>query len=114
MAGVVPLAEAYDESEFGSKAVGLGEAARSGLPLPPGVALSGPVVEAIASGDSQAIQDVAQLVEPLGSPLAVRSSAVDEDGAEASFAGQHMTLLNVPGMSGVEDALREIEGPRPR
>jgi len=108
MAGVVPLAEAYDESEFGSKAVGLGEAARSGLPLPPGVALSGPVVEAVAGGDSQAIQDVAGLVEPLGSPLAVRSSAVDEDGAEASFAGQHMTLLNVPGMNGVENALREI------
>src|SRR5439155_1687768 len=48
------------------------------------------------------------LVRPLGSPLAVRSSAVDEDGAEASFAGQHMTLLNVPGVDGVKDALREI------
>ncbi len=33
---------------------------------------------------------------PLGGPLAVRSSAVDEDGADASFAGQHLTLLNVP------------------
>jgi pyruvate,water dikinase len=108
MAGVVPLAQAYDESAFGSKAVGLGEAARSGLPLPPGVALSGPVVEAAACGDSKAIEEVAKLVSPLGSPLAVRSSAVDEDGAEASFAGQHMTLLNVPGMDGVEDALREI------
>jgi hypothetical protein len=108
MADVVPLEEAYDESVFGSKAIGLGEAARSGLPLPPGVALSGPVVEAVACGDSQAIEDVAKLVEPLGSPLAVRSSAVDEDGAEASFAGQHMTLLNVPGMAGVGDALREI------
>jgi pyruvate,water dikinase len=108
MDNVVPLAQAYDEAAFGSKAVGLGEAARSGLPLPPGVALSGPVVEAVASGDSQAIQEVTQLVEPLGSPLAVRSSAVDEDGAEASFAGQHMTLLNVPGMEGVADAVREI------
>ena len=27
--------------------------------------------------------------------LAVRSSAADEDGADASFAGQHLTLLNV-------------------
>jgi Pyruvate phosphate dikinase, AMP/ATP-binding domain/Cyclic nucleotide-binding domain len=108
MDGVVPLEQAHDESLFGSKAVGLGEAARSGLPLPPGVALSGAVVEAVAGGEKQAIEDVAKLVEPLGSPLAVRSSAVDEDGAEASFAGQHMTLLNVPGAGAVADALREI------
>ena len=32
----------------------------------------------------------------MGGPLAVRSSATDEDGADASFAGQHLTLLNVP------------------
>ena len=108
MQGVVPLEQAHEESLFGSKAVGLGEAARSGLPLPPGVALSGAVVEAVAGGEKQAIAGVAELVRPLGSPLAVRSSAVDEDGAEASFAGQHMTLLNVPGVGAVEDALREI------
>jgi pyruvate,water dikinase len=108
MDGVVPLEQAEDESLYGSKAVGLGEAARSGLPLPPGVALTGAVVEAVAGGDKQAIEDVAKLVRPLGSPLAVRSSAVDEDGAEASFAGQHLTLLNVPGADAVADALREI------
>jgi hypothetical protein len=108
MEGIVPLEEAHDESVFGSKAVGLGEAARSGLPLPPGIALSGGVVEAIAGGEKQAFQEVAKFVGPLGSPLAVRSSAVDEDGAEASFAGQHMTLLNVPGVGAVADAVREI------
>jgi pyruvate,water dikinase len=108
MDGIVPLEEARDESVFGSKAVGLGEAARSGLPLPPGVALSGDVVEAVAGGEQQAFQDVAKLVRSLGSPLAVRSSAVDEDGAEASFAGQHTTLLNVPGVDAVADAVREI------
>jgi Pyruvate phosphate dikinase, AMP/ATP-binding domain/Cyclic nucleotide-binding domain len=108
MEGVVPLEQAHDESQFGSKAVGLGEATRSGLPLPPGVALSGTVVEAVAGGEEQAIEGVAKLVRALGSPLAVRSSAVDEDGAEASFAGQHMTLLNVPGADAVADALREI------
>jgi Pyruvate phosphate dikinase, AMP/ATP-binding domain/Cyclic nucleotide-binding domain len=108
MDGVVPLEQAYDESVFGSKAVGLGEAARSGLPLPPGIALAGDVVAAVAVGDHQAVQDVSALVRPLGSPLAVRSSAVDEDGADASFAGQHMTLLNVPGVDAVADAVREI------
>jgi pyruvate,water dikinase len=38
-------------------------------------------------------------------PVAVRSSAVDEDGAEASFAGQHDTFLNVVGADAVATAI---------
>jgi pyruvate,water dikinase len=106
--GVVPLVEARDESIFGSKAVGLGEAAREGLPLPPGIALAGDVVEAVASGEEDAIEEVARLVRDLPVPLAVRSSAVDEDGADASFAGQHLTLLNVASTDAVKDAVREV------
>jgi pyruvate,water dikinase len=41
-------------------------------------------------------------------PFAVRSSAVDEDGADASFAGQHLTLLNVPSCDAIQDAVREV------
>ena len=108
MTGVVPLVEARDESIFGSKAVGLGEAAREGLPLPPGIALAGDVVEAVASGEEDAIEEVARLVRDLPVPLAVRSSAVDEDGADASFAGQHLTLLNVASTDAVKDAVREV------
>jgi len=106
--GAVSLDEARDRSVFGSKAVGLGEAARAGLRVPPGVALSDPVVEAVASGDSRVIEDLKAVVHPLGGPLAVRSSAVDEDGAEASFAGQHLTLLNVPTADDVSAAVREV------
>ena len=108
MKSVVPLAKARDETRFGSKAVGLGEAARAGLPLPPGVALDGTIVEAVASGEEWAIEYVVKSVRPLGGPLAVRSSAIDEDGAEASFAGQHLTLLNVPSTQELPAALREI------
>ncbi len=108
MASVVPLAEAVDDAVFGSKAVGLGQAARGGLPIPPGVALSGPIVEAVAAGEENAIKEVEESVRPIPGPLAVRSSAVDEDGAEASFAGQHLTLLNVPSSDEVSAALREI------
>ena len=108
MKQVVPLAKAHDHAIFGSKAVGLGEAARSGLPLPPGVALSGSIVEAVAAGEERAIRKVAKSVRPLDGPLAVRSSAVDEDGAGASFAGQHLTLLNVPSVDHLGNAVREI------
>jgi pyruvate,water dikinase len=105
---VVPLEKAEDDSLFGSKAVGLGEAARGGIPLPPGVALAGQIVEKIASGEESAIEQVKNSIASLPCPLAVRSSAVDEDGAEASFAGQHLTLLNVPSPDGVDSALKEI------
>jgi pyruvate,water dikinase len=104
----VPLEEASDVSLFGSKATGLGEAARGGIPLPPGVALSGDLVDAIASGDEEASGQVAELARSLAYPVAVRSSAVDEDGAEASFAGQHITLLNIRTLEDVDSAVKEV------
>jgi pyruvate,water dikinase len=108
MKEVVRLEKARETALFGSKAVGLGQAMRDGLPVPPGVALSGAVVEAVAAGKDRVIKHVEKAVHPLGGPLAVRSSAVDEDGAEASFAGQHLTLLNVPSSEELASALSEI------
>jgi pyruvate,water dikinase len=105
---VVPLADAYEESRFGAKATGLGAAARNGLPVPPGIALSGSLVEAVAARQEQAIERVVAAARSLVGPLAVRSSAADEDGADASFAGQHLTLLNVPSVDDVAAAVREI------
>jgi pyruvate,water dikinase len=105
---VVPLEKAQDVSTFGSKAVGLGQAIRDGLLVPPGIALSGTIVEAVAAGEKRALNEVAKAAKPLGGPLAVRSSAVDEDGATASFAGQHLTLLNVPDCDALGSALHEI------
>jgi pyruvate,water dikinase len=105
---VVPLADARDDSRFGAKATGLGEAARNGLPIPPGIALSGTIVEAVAAGRDAAIEQVAAAARSLSVPLAVRSSAVDEDSAGASFAGQHLTLLNVPSVDDLGAAIRQI------
>jgi pyruvate,water dikinase len=105
---VVPLEKAIDDTIFGSKAVGLGQAIRDGLPVPPGVALSGAIVEAVAAGDRSALRQVLKWAGPLGGPLAVRSSAMDEDGASASFAGQHLTLLNVPSVDALSSALSKI------
>jgi pyruvate,water dikinase len=105
---LVALEEATETSVFGSKAVGLGEALRNGLRVPPGFALAGPLVEAVASSEEAAIEQVVATIGPLGGPLAVRSSAVDEDGSDASFAGQHLTLLNVPSAAELAGSLREI------
>jgi pyruvate,water dikinase len=105
---VVPFARARDTTLYGSKAVGLGEAARQGLPVPPGVALSGDLVEAIASKDQAAIARLSKAIASLPPPFAVRSSAVDEDSAAASFAGQHRTVLNVHSVSEVPSAVGEV------
>jgi pyruvate,water dikinase len=90
------IASAYDEAIFCAKAVGLGEAARACLPVPPGIALAGELTEAIAAGQDSVIGQVMEAVRFLTGPLAVRSSAVGEDGADASFAGQHLRLLKRP------------------
>ncbi len=105
---VVPFTKALERSLFGSKAVGLGDAARQGLAVPPGVALSGDLVEAVASEDQKAIEKLAKAIAGLTAPFAVRSSAVDEDGAAASFAGQHLTVLNVHTAADVPGAVRQV------
>jgi pyruvate,water dikinase len=105
---VVPLEDARDESRFGAKATGLGAAARAGLRIPPGIALSGSIADAVAAGHEAAIAQLTMAARPLAGPLAVRSSAVDEDGANASFAGQHLTLLNVPSVDDLRSAVQEV------
>ena len=108
MTGIVPLVEADEEESYGAKAVGLGDAMRAGLPVPPGVALPGLEVDAIASGEVAAAAALRDAVRELPTPLVVRSSAVGEDSAGASFAGQHITVLNVPSADDVEGAVRDV------
>jgi pyruvate,water dikinase len=105
---LVPLVDAHEESRFGAKATGLGAAERAGLAIPPGIALSGSFVDAVAAGEEGAIEQLVTGARSLAAPLAVRSSAADEDGADASFAGQHLTLLNVPSVEDLSAAIREI------
>jgi pyruvate,water dikinase len=95
----VSLIEADDPLLYGGKAVQLGRALRAGLPVPEGVALGWPDVDGVAAG-RVSLDHVA-----FPSPCSVRSSAVDEDSVDASFAGAHLTVLGVEGRDAVRDAV---------
>ena len=95
MIGPVHLREAVEERLYGGKGVSLGSALRAGLPAPGGYALSVELVALITAGDEPALAAVRALFAELAPAMAVRSSAVGEDSADASFAGQHLTVLNV-------------------
>jgi phosphoenolpyruvate synthase/pyruvate phosphate dikinase len=90
---------AADRALTGGKAASLSHLA-PGRQVPPGfvVALPGAALgrsarRAVAAA-YRALGERCGVVDP---PVAVRSSAVDEDGVGASFAGQHDTFLNVSG-----------------
>jgi pyruvate,water dikinase len=105
----VPLTDSIDESRYGGKAAQLAAAIRAGLPVPGGVALPVGFVEAVATGQPDAIRKLEEICGALAGPVAVRSSAVGEDSETASFAGQHLTCLNVrPSLPALADAVRAI------
>jgi len=98
----VALIAADDPSIYGGKAVQLGTALRAGIPVPEGVALGWADVDAVAAGHAS-LDDVT-----LPSPCSVRSSAVDEDSVDASFAGAHLTVLGVEGCAAVREAVTAV------
>src|SRR5262245_54767223 len=118
-------AECHDSALVGGKAAHLSQLSAA-VRVPPGfclttaafdhAALDGHDEEVIAQSRDGRIDDalyeaLAQAYVQLGErcgqvapSVAVRSSAVDEDGISASFAGQHETLLNVAGVEAVAQA----------
>ena len=105
---LAPLERAVDAERFGGKAAQLAEALGAGLPVPRGVAVSVALVDAVARGEPVAAGEVERAASPLRLPLAVRSSAVGEDSDDTSFAGQHLTCLNIRSPAEVVAAVREI------
>jgi len=109
VSGYVPLREAEEESLYGGKAVSLGAALRAGLPVPGGYAIAAPLVASAGAGDPSALRELEELAGTLDRSVAVRSSAIGEDSAEASFAGQHLTMLNVsPTPESLAEAVRSV------
>lgn len=101
---LTPLAAATDEKAFGGKAAQLAAALGARLPVPDGFALDWTTVRAVVARDGRALAELDAIEGSVA--WAVRSSAVGEDSAEASFAGTHLTLL---GIVGVESLLYAID-----
>ncbi|NUT52453.1 MAG: pyruvate, phosphate dikinase, partial [Saccharothrix sp.] len=126
---VLPLAHADADLEtVGGKGASLARLAAAGLPVPAGfhitthayrrfaagfdAALFRDAPDETAIGDAFAHRDLpADLADAIraalpAGPVAVRSSGTAEDLPEASFAGQHDTILNV---SGADDVLAAVK-----
>ncbi len=100
-----PANAAADESVIGGKAANLARLAALGLRVPPFFVVT--TAAHVAGADaSAAILAAWTATIPAGAHVAVRSSAVGEDSADASFAGLHETLLFIREDSLLEAILR--------
>jgi len=102
--------QSFDAALVGGKAANLSRLARMHHRVPDGFSLPVTVMDEAhpldlrdeifaATSDLMACHSLPELV------VAVRSSAVDEDGAVASFAGQHETYLNIVGADAIIQAV---------
>jgi phosphohistidine swiveling domain-containing protein len=112
---LVPLSDAAGRrDEVGVKAANLGVVMAAGFPVPDGVVLTADALGDAFTGlrDDAAVpvsieRWVGEVLERLGpGPVAVRSSAIAEDLAGASYAGQYETVLGVEGLEAVAAAVR--------
>jgi pyruvate, water dikinase len=108
---LIPLGSRIDAHVYGGKAARLSEALCAGLPVPPGFALHPDFV--VRSAQSNLLPNERAALEHALTPfkdgaVAVRSSAIGEDGASASFAGQHASCLNVRGLDEVLSAIASV------
>jgi pyruvate, water dikinase len=105
----------HDATLVGGKAASLSRLAAR-YPVPPGFCVTAAAYEYQArdkstlspSLRSEVCAAYAALGESCGlvmPAVAVRSSALDEDGGAVSFAGQHQTILNVIGADRLEEAI---------
>ncbi|MBJ7288428.1 PEP/pyruvate-binding domain-containing protein, partial [Williamsia sp.] len=101
-ASTVDFDQITDDS-FGGKAAGIAELRRLGLPVPAGFVIAD-------ASEQVSVDDVrkwfSRMADAAATPVAVRSSAVGEDGADQSFAGQYDTVLGVDSADDFAAAVR--------
>ncbi len=107
----VPLGLAHRIAGCGNKAARLGALVEAGLPVPAGFVLRDEAVEAWRTGGGWRSEDLRTVRRELGrlgaARVAVRSSGLNEDGAEASYAGVFESVLSVR-PDGIEGALERV------
>ena len=96
---VCSLTDIVDASA-GGKAYGLARLVAMQLAVPPAFVLRNANADHFPGTLEQSYLDLGK------SRVAVRSSALGEDGSDASFAGQFDTVLNVQGMEELREAVR--------
>lgn len=102
----VELQDIHDD-RFGGKALGLAELTRLGFSVPTGFVIAQASLDALPD----AVTDRFLEMQAAGaSPVAVRSSATGEDGADQSFAGQYDTVLGVDSIEDFAAAVRRCVG----
>ncbi|WP_314035596.1 PEP/pyruvate-binding domain-containing protein [Dietzia sp. CH92] len=107
----VELEQVTDDG-YGGKAAGLADLIRLGLDVPPGFVIVDAAADLVVvdpdspATHSPAVRRYLRLVEAGATAVAVRSSAVGEDGAEQSHAGQYDTVLGVDSVDALADAVR--------
>jgi pyruvate,water dikinase len=99
---ILPLQEIADEP-VGGKAAGLARLIRMGLRVPAGFVIVGARHEALPGDLADHYRRLSRGGEDVS--VAVRSSAIGEDSAGASFAGQYETVLDVRGEAALRDAI---------
>jgi pyruvate,water dikinase len=102
--------KSFDAALVGGKAANLSRLARMYYRVPDGFSLPVTVMDEVHPLDlrneiTAAISDLMACHRLPDFIAAVRSSAVDEDGATASFAGQHETFLNIVGADAIIQAV---------
>ena len=116
MSFVVPLSGALGVSRFGGKGNALAEMLSLGLPVPNGFVIAAEAQKEMGPQESDRQAISAQLALELrtawenyigNSMAAVRSSALLEDSADASFAGQFHSVLNVESAEDLMGAVRK-------
>ena len=109
-----PAAAAAGAAVAGGKGWQLGRMATLGVPVPDGLVLATEASFGRAHGDAVPEAVLAALSQALAvrgwhnTPLAVRSSAPQEDSAQRSFAGIHETRLNVIGAQALAEAVKAV------
>jgi phosphoenolpyruvate synthase/pyruvate phosphate dikinase len=102
--------KSFDAGLVGGKAANLSRLARMYYRVPDGFSLPVTVMDEthpleLRNEITAAISDLMDCHSLPDFIAAVRSSAVDEDGATASFAGQHETFLNIVGADAIIEAV---------